>query len=369
MEMLRASALPQSDAEDVDTGGLPDACVFTDDGWTVLFECKVQDRVRTEQLLRHRKTAVRHGFESPQLVVIAVDDAAGTAPDGSIRTTWRDVYRWFNRRSHESWAGELVRYMQTFERKMLAKEYEIRGTITVFDGLRFDIDNPYTYREGKRLIRLLGDQLQKRTDLHQIGVDRDGPRRSAITGSGTEGVWDFLPLEVARSAKQFTWYPHLTIVLRSSWAVAAITIPNDVKGGFRTKLGALAPDGFKKLMAKLENRLRSVIKRSPGAKPVVYVTQRHYKTQRSPPEVDARLEADLRTVVRGNRVAVKYQPQWVEAIYEVLINKRSNVQFGIEVRLKYDCPMVRSAAAVDLFADSWKALAPLLSLALNNNDH
>jgi hypothetical protein len=194
-----------------------------------------------------------------------------------------------------------------------------------------------------------------------IGVDRDGPRRSAITGSGTEGVWDFLPLEVARSAKQFTWYPHLTIVLRSSWAVAAITIPNDVKGGFRTKLGALAPDGFKKLMAKLENRLRSVIKRSPGAKPVVYVTQRHYKTQRSPPEVDARLEADLRTVVRGNRVAVKYQPQWVEAIYEVLINKRSNVQFGIEGRLKYDCPLVRSAAAVDLFADSWKAFTTAIS--------
>lgn len=250
---------------------------------------------------------------------------------------------------------------------MLAKDYEVRGTITVFDGLRFDADNPYTYREGKRLIHLLGDQLQKRKDLQAIGVDPKGARRSAITGRRTDGVWDFLPLKVARDAKQFTWYPHLTMSLRTSWAVAAITVPNGVKGGFRTKLGALGLEGFVGLMVELENRLRSVVKRSSGAKPVVYVTQRHYETQRSPAEVDARLEADLRTVVSGNKAGVKCQPQWMEAIYEVLMNKRSNIQLGVEVRLKYDCPLVRSSAAIDLFADSWKALAPMLSLVLNDD--
>lgn len=358
--------LPQSDAEDVDNSGLPDACVFTNEGWAVLFECKVQARVGVEQLLRHRKTAIRHGFESPHLVIVAVDEAAGTAPDGTIRITWRDVYCWFSRRSHEPWARELIRYMQTFERKMLARDYEIRGTITVFDGLRFDAENPYTYSEGKRLVRLLGDQLQKRTDLRQFGVDPKGKRRPAITGSRTDRVWDFLPLEVARNAKQFTWYPHLTMALGGSWAVAAVTIPNGVKGGFRTKLGALGVDGFMKLMTELENRLRSVIKRSPRAKAVIYVTQRHYKTQSSPAEVDARLEADLRTVVTGNKAGVKYQPEWVAAIFEVLMNKRSNLQLGIEVRLSYECPLLRSAAAVDLFADSWKALAPLLSLVLTD---
>ncbi len=260
------------DVEELDTRGLPDACVYTEDGWAVLFECKVQAHVSAGQLRRHRKTAVRHGFESPQLVVIAVNEAPKTVPDGTIAITWRDVYRWFNKRSHEPWARELVQYMQTFERKMLSKDYEIRGTITVFDGLRFDTDNPYTYREGKRLIRLLGDQLQARKDLHKIGVDPKGERRSAITGKGTDGVWDFLPLKVARGAKQFTSHPHLTMGIRRSNAVAAVTLPNGVRGGFRTKLADLGLEGFMELAAKLEKGLRPVIKRSPGAKPMIYAT-------------------------------------------------------------------------------------------------
>jgi hypothetical protein len=64
--------------------------------------------------------------------------------------------------------------MQTFEQKMVAQDYEIRGTITVFDGLKFDDQSPYTYREAKRLIRLLGDSLQARKDLQNLGVDPGG---------------------------------------------------------------------------------------------------------------------------------------------------------------------------------------------------
>jgi hypothetical protein len=42
--------------------------------------------------------------------------------------------------------GQIVEYIKTFERKMLAADYQIRGTITVFVGLRFSDDNPYSYR-------------------------------------------------------------------------------------------------------------------------------------------------------------------------------------------------------------------------------
>lgn len=157
--------------------------------------------------------------------------------------------------------------MRTFERKMLAKDYQIRGTITVFDGLRFDDDNPYTYREGKRLIRLLGDLLQDRRDLHRIGIDPKGKRRAAITGRGADGVWDLLPLTVARDAKQFTSFPHLTISINRKQAKAAVTVPNGVKGGFRSKLSAFELDGFVGLLAQIEKRLRPVVKRSKGAKP------------------------------------------------------------------------------------------------------
>ncbi len=355
----------QDDADDVEQKGLPDAAVFDEAGWAVLFECKVQAKTSTSQLKRHRATAKRNGFESPWIVVISVDELTQTLPEKTLCKTWRDVYVWFNGRAASSyWARQLVEYMQTFERKMLARDYQIRGTITVFDGLRFDDDNPYTYREAKRLIRLLGDLVQARKDLHKIGVDPKGKRRPAITGRGTDAVWDFLPLAVARDAKQFTDYPHLTMGINRKQAVAAITVPNGVKGGFRTKLSSIGLDGFLELVDQLEQGLRPIIKRSEGAKPMIYATQRHYRSQRSSAEIDARLDADLRTTVRGKQSGVKFQPQWIEAIYELLVNKRSNIQLGVDVQFSYSCPIVRSAKAATLFADSWKAISPLIDFVL-----
>jgi hypothetical protein len=350
----------QDDADELETKGLPDATVFNDDGWAVLFESKVQAPVKLQQISRHRETAKRHGFESPWLVVISVDKPPANLPSKAIAKTWQEIYLWFSNRTAESfWAEQLVQYMQVFEQKMLAQDYQIRGTITVFDGLKFDDKNPYTYREAKRLIRLLGDELQRRKDLHKIGVDPNGKRRSAITGRGTDAVWDFLPLTVARNAKQFTSFPHLTMGINRSRAIAAATVPNGVKGGFRRKLKEAGFDGFLELLADIEKRLRPVVKRS-GAKPVIYVTQRHYASQRSEAVVDARLEADLRTAFVGADKRVRHQPEWVVAIYDSLVGKRSNIQFGVDVQFSYACPLVRSPKAVDLFADSWKAIAPLV---------
>lgn len=357
----------QDDSDDLDHKGLPDAAVFDEAGWAVLFECKVQARTSTAQLKRHRDTAKRNGFESPWIVVISVDDPLHTLPGKTLCKTWRDVYAWFNGRVTSSyWAKQLVDYMQTFERKMLARDYQIRGTITVFDGLRFNDDNPYTYREAKRLIRLLGDLVQTRKDLHAIGVDPEGKRRPAITGRGGETVWDFLPLTAARDAKQFTDFPHLAMSINRKHAVAAITVPNGVKGGFRTKLSSIGMDGFLALVQELEKRLLPILKRSEGAKPMIYATQRHFRSQRSSAEVDARIEADLRTIIRGKQSGVKHQPQSIEAIYQLLVHKRSNIQFGVNVQFLYSCPVVRSPKAAELFVDSWKATSPLIDFVLDN---
>ena len=97
---------------------------------------------------------------------------------------------------------------------------------------------------------------------------------------------------------------------------------------------------------------------------MIYVTQRHFHTQRANAEVDARLDADLRTAVRRNNSGVKYQPQWIGAIYDVLVNKQSNIQFGVEVVFRYSCPVVRSPNAATLFADSWTALSPVVDFVL-----
>lgn len=357
--------LLQEDADELIKKGLPDIAVFDNDSWVVLFESKVQAQVSLGQVERHRNTVRRHGYDSPWLVIISVEELRCELPARTIAITWRKIYAWMNGHS-TFWPQQLVRYMQVFEQKMLQQQYDIRGTITVFDGLRFDKENPYTYHEGKRLIRLLGDLLQQNKDLVAIGVDPKGARRSAITGTGQDGVWDFLPLKVSRNAKQFTAYPHLTMGINRSRTTAAVTVPNGVKGGFRSKLSEMGLEGFLELVADLEKRLRPVTKQSVGSKPMMYVTQRHFRSQRSAGETDARLDADLRTSFAGKQQGIRYQPQWIEAIYQVLIKKRSNIQFGVDVQFRYTCPVIRSPEATELFVETWKALSPLVGFVLHD---
>ncbi|MCH8344673.1 MAG: hypothetical protein IH983_11875 [Planctomycetes bacterium] len=347
--------------------GLPDACVFADDGWLLLVEAKVQAGISLGQLRRHIATAKRHGFDKPYLLLLSVDDPPRQLPERTAHRAWRDVYAWFRKRADSShWARTFTDYMETFESQMIAENYSIRGTLTMFDGLRFDADNPYTYREGKRLIRLLGDELQKRKDLRRIGVDPKGERRSAITGRAGAGVWDFLPLKVGQGSGNFTAFPHLTMALGQTRAGAAITVPNGVRGGFRTKLKVVGEEGFLALLRDIEKRIRPVLRRSKGSTAMIYALQRHYRSQRSAAKTDARLEADLRTIIPGKRRKAKYQPQWVSAIYHVMSQKRSNIQLGVEVHLSYDCPVVRSARAIGLFATSWIAMSPLIDFVLED---
>lgn len=351
--------------EEAEQRGLPDLVVHDDDGWAVLIESKVQSGLTTGQLERHGRTADRCGFKKPHLVAITVDRPKAKVGNRVRCVLWRELYAWFTERATRSFfAGELVSYMHALERQMIEQDYQVRGTITMFSGLRFDDENPYTYAEGKRLIRLLGDQLQSRSDLRSFGIDPKGQRRSAITGRTGDAVWDFLPLAAAKSAKSFTDYPHLTLGISRTRPTATVTVPHGVKGGFRTRLQEIGYEGFRSLILEIENRLRPIVKKSKGAYPNMYALQRHYRSQRSVGTVDARIETDLRTVLPNGSGGVKHQPQWAEAIFKLLTEKRSNIQFGVEMRLDYTCPVVRSAACEDLFAESWIACAPLIDLAL-----
>jgi hypothetical protein len=346
--------------------GLPDASIFDENGWTLLIESKVQSGIGVGQIKRHIQSAARCEYPDPFMLVLAVDKPSSALLEHAEYRSWREVYSWFYVQASRSvWARELVQYFEIFESKMIEKDYEIRGTITMFNGVRFDDENPYNYREAKRLIRLLGDELQDRKDLRDFGVDPDGARRSAITGREDQRIWDFLPLAVAREAGSFTDYPHLTMGLSAESAGAAVTVPNGVKGGFRTRLRELGWDGFFDLLCRIETNLRPTIRKSKGAKPLVYALQRHYPSQRSAPIIDARSQIDLRTVVRGSTDGVKYQPEWVEGLYNVMCSKRSNIQLGISVEFRYGCPVLGSPKATDLFAESWMASEPLIEFVLD----
>ena len=354
--------------EEIDAKGLPDACIFDDKGWALLLESKVQAAVSRNQLERHLKSAARNGYENAHVVAIVVDAACNGLPEGAKAVEWRELYTWFRKLAAVSrWAGIFVDYMQVFESRMIAKEgYLKQGTLTMFDGLRFNEDNPYTHREAKRLIRLLRAELQQRKDLQELGVDPTGEGRSALTGRGFDAVWDFLPLKQARGAVQHTAFPHLTLALNPESAIAAVTVPNGVKGGVRTKLKEGGVEGFRSLVAELDRALRHAgrIRKSKGAKPFMYVHQRHFLSQRSRGITDGRLEVDLRTLAGCPKAGVHRQPEWIDAIYSLLTHKRSNIQFGVEVRFKYDCPIAGSREVVDLFAETWTALKPLLNFVL-----
>ena len=195
-------------------------------------------------------------------------------------------------------------------------------------------------------------------------MDRTGDRRPAITGRDVGRVWDFLPLRIARGANNFTAYPHLTLALHTDEAQAAITVPNGIRGGFRTRLRSIGIDGFGQILLDIEQNMRPIVRRSSGAEPRVYAIQRHYATQRSEPRLIAKIDTDIRTYVPGDADGVKQQPQWIEGLYSLLTSKRSNIQFGVYLKLDYRCKIVSSAKATDLFADAWKACTPLLDFVL-----
>ncbi len=68
----------------------------------------------------------------------------------------------------------------------------------------------------------------------------------------------------------------------------------------------------------------------------------------------------------GRRARKARAAQWVRAIYEVMTQKRSNIQLGIEVQFSYQCPVVRSPKAIDLWAESWKAMSPIIAFVLKD---
>lgn len=349
------------------SAGLPDLCLFTETGWAALFEMKVNAVLKADQLRRHVETAKRYGYDDPRVTAIVVDKPSSSVEKYASVRYWRDLYAWLSKKSMRSAAAQtLVDYMQVFESRMIREDRGPRGTITMFDGINFSEIEPYSYAEAKRVMRLLGDELQASKKLHRIGVDPKGERRSAITGRKGDAVWDFLPLTLARGAGAFTECPHLTMNISRHRAHAAITVPNGIKGGFRTKLKSLGRSGFVEMMLSIEERTRRVVKRSTGAAPFAYVLQRHFKSQRSAGVQDALLRADLRTLIKGGDAGVSYQPEWFDAIYDLLLRKRSNIQFGLEIDFKYGCKVLGSVQAADLFADSWVALAPVLDFVVGD---
>lgn len=348
--------------EEAASESLPDVSFYDRNGWAVVVEAKIQAGINWNQLQRHARIAKRCGFKHLTVILLSVDRPQ-SIQKGVKWLEWQQVYAMLHKQTQSIWAKRFVDYLRVFESKMIAEEYNIRGKLTMFNGIYYSGDGQYSYAEAKTLIRQLGDELQKRKDLRRLGVDPKGQRRPAITGRDDDGVWDFLSLRKARGASSFTHFPHLTLVLRTWSATVQIGVPNAVKGGFRKRLKRAGPDGFQNLVLKIEKRLRPIVK-STGAMPYVSAFQRHYASQRSPAEYDAELKADARTLVGTSKI--KYQPQWIDAIYKVLCEKQSNIHLVMAIDFEYGCKDLDSRRALDLIAKAWIAMSPLLDFVLDD---
>jgi hypothetical protein len=262
--------------------------------------------------------------------------------------------------------------MQVLEQKLVLQNYLREGTLTVFDGIRFGKDNPYSYIEAKRLLRLALDELRKRGDLQeQLRMDSVGEGRPAITGRESTRIWDFLRLEQARGIKNFTEFPHLTLSIHDDQLIAAVTVPNGIRREFRRNLLAGGHDQFYPLFEALLGNLTKALKGIAGAVPWVEVLQRRYPSQRSEPIIDAKLQFDLRTAFHGDQSAsenlVKHQEQWLGATYEALSKRNSNLQVAVGAVFPFDrCPDVRKPEILNHVANVWLACKPLIDLVVEH---
>lgn len=364
----------EEDAEEpTDQQGLPDLWIHDHGEWSLIIENKVRSPVNAAQISRHRATATRRGFIQHSLIVISPETPPDRSLAGARHVRWSQVYEWFlRRRIGSEWARRLVHYMESVESRMTATGYLERGSLTTFSGIRFGPDNPWSYREAKRLLRLALDQLRADRRLVRLGMDPSGAGRPAITGREGSAVWDFLPLRYAARAQNFTAYPHLTMGIQSTRVLVIVTVPNGVRAPLRRNLLALGEEGFCGIAMQICGNLVRLFRKANGAKPWVDVCQRHYPTQRSAPIEDARLEFDLRTAVphgrrRRSGDAVKSQPQWLRATYASLATKRSNLQVGFGAAFSLDCPILHSKQALDYFSGTWLACEPLLKVLFSGN--
>jgi hypothetical protein len=358
--LITEQALPGDPPEvedEAERKGLPDIVIHDGDVWCLLIESKIQARLTDDQLMRHERTLRRRGFGQVDRLVLT---KSVVRPAKAIAATWSVLYEWLGTEPARSqWPARLRAYLRAAEVRLAREEYLTEGTLTMFDGFQFSDDNPYTYGEGKRLLKLAMSELRKNRDLKRLGMDPSANGRGAITGRGGTAVWDFLALTDRPKTALFTGWPHLTLAVHADHLEVAVTIPNGVEPAVRRRLARLGSDGLARMNRRILARGRKLVKR--GAWIQARALQRHYPTQRSHGIVDAHLVFKLDT--SSGAGPVKRQFEWTELFSQLLQTKRANIQFQYMVIFPWDLRGLDTRHSLELMVGGWTALKPLLDVA------
>jgi hypothetical protein len=339
--------------------GVPDGWIFDDEDWCVILENKIISRFSTEQIVRHRRAAA--GYKTITVVAL-LQKAPKTTPAGIKLLEWRQIYSWLVRHASSSvWAERVAEYLEIAESKLISSEQFVEGSLTMFSGFKFGHDNPFSYLEGKRVLKLATNSLRGRNDLRKnLGVNPNAQGRGAIKGSQGTAVWDYLSLSPLADDKNFRSSVHLTLSILSDAVEAMVTLPNSLSLGARKNLIELGEDGFQELVHKIVANLKPLVKREKGVVPWFRGVQRRYPSMNSDPFLDARIEFDLRTALPSSGPP-KEQKRWLAAAYGAFVNKQNtNYQIQVGVRFPYDrCPGLRRPDVIDMIAEGWLACKPL----------
>ena len=142
-----------------------------------------------------------------------------------------------------------------------------------------------------------------------------------------------------------------------------VTIPNSVNTKARRALVNLGEDGFRSIIEQIVRNMKPLMRANPGIVPLLNAQQRRWRSMRSQPSLDARINFDLRTAIPGSSPVVT-QPQWLSATYGALARKRgANYELQVGAIFPYDkCPGLQKESAIKMIEQAWLACKPLVDI-------
>ena len=364
---IEQQTVPGQISKDIDEKqkkGLPDAIIYNEEECLII-ESKVSSTLTIDQLNRHEKTLRRRGFKKVKGIGIVIDLLPNVKLENWKQLTWNSVYSWAHKETKNSeWAKKLVDYFNVLENNMVEDEYLTEGSITEFTGIHFDDDNPYSYREGKRQLKLLVNKIRKNKILNdELNVDLKAKGRSGIKKEGN--LWDYLTFNTGIKQKSFTDEPHLTIGMSDKFIEADFTIPYRIKGKTKKNFYSLSWENFKNIVHEIALNFDKSFGISEGFQPHILLGQRRYPSQSSPAIHDARLEMDIRTAFKDIssklKPTQKQQEEWLKVVFEINNNKKSNLQFQVGGRFYFNKQsLVNDKNADQILVKSFLACKPLI---------
>ena len=359
--------IPELAGSETLSQGLPDALIFSDEGWALIIESKISDTLVRNQLERHRRTIEKCGFDRLFGLAITVQEP-GFNLAGWHAISWKDVYAWAHKHKNNSpWARRLVDYFNVAEAKMTSEEYLKEGTITEFSGISFD---PYTYLEGKRVLRLLTQKIRRNAIfIKKMRLDPASGRKS-ITEQ--RRIWDFISFLPPKGGRLevHSKFPHCTVAIGPVDAEAMITFPNGMRPVLQRQLRGSSLEEFTGRLEQAGHALTASLNGLKAYRPKIRLMQRRYPSQSAEPLMDGSIEFDVRAAFGDPNPhfgpPIKKQQQWAEAAYDLLANQHSNLQFQIGVEFHYSKSNEFADKGADrYFIAAFSALHPFAGVVVN----